>query len=136
MSDFTGYTEEQVAKWMFTGEDMPAAHSSVYVGLHTGDPGNNPDGSSEVSGGDYSRVEVDTANWTVTGDGPTEIENDNEIQFPDATADWGTVAHVSLSDGSTSTDNFLAAYALDNSKTIEENDSARFRAGELEFQID
>ena len=115
---------------------MPTAHQSVYVGLHTGDPTNDGD-QNEVSGGSYDRVEVDVSDWTVTGSGPTEVENDEEIQFPDATDDWGTVAHVSLWDSElgAAEEEAIAAYALDNSKTIEEFDSARFRAGELEFEI-
>lgn len=140
MSDLTTYAEEQFLQWSFTGSSMPTAHSNVHIALHTSDPGDAPDGSTEVSAGDYDRASVSasTTNFTVNvNDGsPSEVDNDNEISFGVATSSWGTVTHFSVWDGSTSSDNPLWASDLAQSKSVESNDEIRFLAGDLTAQID
>lgn len=140
MSDFTHYVEGQIADWMFQGTAVDAAPSNIYVGLHTSDPTDNPDGSTEVSTSSYSRYNSTAGtDWTEVQSGtPTEVENANEFQFPEATENWGTVSHVSLWDdtqGATG-ETAYATFALSSNKTIESGDTARFSAGDLSFQID
>lgn len=137
MSDFTTYVEQQVRDWMSQGTDMPVAPANLYVALHTSDPGNDPDGTTEVGAADYSRVSTAAGtDWATTGTGgPSGFENAVEITFSEATSDWGTITHVSIWDASDTTGNALAAYALNTQKTINTNDQARFKAGDLSFDI-
>lgn len=133
MTDLTNYSETTVRDWMSQGTNATAP-ANLYVALHTSDPGETPDGSTEVSAGDYSRVSTTTGtDW----DTPTNdvFENNGEITFGVATSDWGTVSHVSLWDGSGTGDNCLAAFALDTSKSINTDDEARFADGDLSFTI-
>lgn len=132
MSDFSSYTEEQIVNWMVGGEDMPVAHTNVYVVLHDGNPTN--DGTAnEITAGSYDRVET-TANgdWTKTGN---SFENAVEIEFPEATELWGDVSHFSLWDGPDDTDNAIAQSALENTRTIDEGDTPIFREGNLSGQV-
>jgi len=137
MSDLTGYLEGQIAEWIASGNDMPTAPGTLYVALHTADEGNNPDGSNEVAAGDYGRASATSSDFTIlSGDGPTTLENANEISFGDPTNDWGTITHVGLWDGSSSSDNPIAFYSLNSSKQVlADIDKVSFKAGELDFSL-
>lgn len=134
MSDATDYLETAIRDWFSQGTAMPSAPGTLYIALHTSDPGESPDGSTEVSAGDYSRVGVTTGTGFSTSLNPTEFSNANEVSFGTATNDWGTVSHVSLWDASTG-GNCLAAYGLSTSKAINTNDEATFPAGDLTVTI-
>lgn len=135
MSDFTDYTETAIRDWMSQGTTMPSAPSNLHVALHTSDPGESPDGSAEVGAGDYSRSSTTTGtDWDTTSN-PTTFENANEVNFGQATSNWGTISHVSLWDGSSASDNCLASYALDSDTTIETDDTFVFNSGDLSFEI-
>ena len=138
MTDLSGYFEGIVQEWWSQNEEMPTPPSSVYIALHNGDEGNNPDGSQEVSAEDYSRVEVTSEDLEVTGDGPTRVENTAEISFGDPENDWGEVSHVSIWDGSSDTDNPLTVTGeLPSSRSIDsDTDEVRFDAGDLAFNVD
>lgn len=132
--DFTDYTEQAIRDWMSQGSAMPTAPSNLHVALHTADPGESPDGSTEVSAGDYSRVSTTAATDWDTTTNPTAFDNTNEINFGQATSDWGTISHASIVDSSTG-GNYLATFALDSTVTINTNDTFTFNAGDLSFEI-
>jgi len=79
-----------------------AKPTTVYVSLHTGDPGDT--GANEVSGGGYARVAVPVgdASWfapVAVGNEVQRITNVNAITFPVPTgANWGTVAFFGIWD--------------------------------------
>lgn len=69
-----------------SGLQPSATAGSLYVSLHTADPGEAGDQSTnEVSYGSYARVAVarSSAGWTVTGNG---VENTSTILFPTGTS--------------------------------------------------
>lgn len=66
--------------------------AKVYVALFTSDPADVGSGT-EVTGGDYARQEVD---FTAPVDG--QVSNSNEVLFPIAMANWGTITHIGLYD--------------------------------------
>lgn len=139
MTDLTTYAQEQFMNWSFLGTSMPTAHGTVYIALHTADPGDQPDGSTEVGAADYDRASVtaDTTEWTLGSSGDaTTITNDNEISFGIASSDWGTITHFSVWDGADSTTNPLWAAALDTSRDVQTDDEIRFLGGSFEAQID
>lgn len=128
MSDFSTYTENQIVNWMVGGEDMPTAHTNVYVALHDGDPTNSGT-ENEITADSYDRVET-TANgdWTRTNN---FFENAVKIEFPEATESWGDVSHFSLWDGPADTDNAISQSELANTRSIGEGDAPVFREGDL-----
>lgn len=132
MSDFTDYTEGQIADWLVGGVDMPVAHGNVYVALHNGNPGDGG-GNNEVSAGSYSRVQTAAGtDWTVTGG---DFENSVDVKFPEAQESWGTITHFTLWDGSTSSDNALAVSSLVQNRDVNTGDTPVFRGGNLNGSV-
>lgn len=134
MSNIATYLEGLVQDWGFAGTDMPTAPGTVYLALHSADPGN--DGSAnELTASDYDRISTGTADWTqVSSPNPTTIENANQLTFGEATSDWGTVSHVSIWDASSS-GNCLWQGALDTSKTVNTGDELIFRANDIHIEL-
>jgi len=131
MTDIASWLEARIMEYVFDGTEPPTPPSELYVGLHTGDPGE--DGSSnEVSASDYSRKQTSLSIWTVSGSGPTEAENSNAISFPRAENNWGAVSHGSLWDDTAgSNGNCLWKGDLNSTQTIETDD--RMVIGSNEF---
>lgn len=104
-----------------TSYTSPAA---VYVALFTSDPTDAGSGT-EVSGGSYARQ---SATFGSPSNGASTTTAD--IQFPQATGNWGTVAYFGIYDASSS-GNLLYHGALTASKTIETGDVFKIAAGSL-----
>lgn len=97
--------------------------TGCYISLHTGDP----TGGNEVVGGAYARQSYV---YSLSGGDPTTAANSGVIQFPAATADWGTISHFAIWTAS-SAGTMVAKDALDSAKAIAIDDVARFLAGQL-----
>lgn len=136
MTDLTTYLENQVQTWWADGTAFDAAPSNVYIGLHTGDPGDDAS-ANEVSAADYSRLQTSPSDWTVSGGAPTHVENANELQFPVAQNNWGTISHVSLWTSDVGGGgNPLWEGDLDQSRTVETDDRLVFPAGDFDVDLD
>jgi hypothetical protein len=70
--------------------------------------------------------------FTVSGNTATTSA---AVEYPTATADYGTVTHVGIWDASTS-GNMLAYAALTASKTISTGDVFRIPTGDLDITLD
>lgn len=78
------------------GLQNSAAAGSLYVSLHTADPGEaGSQTTSEVAYGGYARVAVarTAGGWTVTGNA---VENTAVITFPACSSGSGTVTHFGV----------------------------------------
>ena len=100
----------------------------MYLALYTADP-SDTGGGTEVSGGGYARQTV-----TFTTSGNT-TSNTSAVEYPTATANYGTVVAVGVFDASTS-GNLLAYAGLTSDKTIETGDVFRVPAGDLDISLD
>jgi hypothetical protein len=98
--------------------------ADVYVGLFTTDPTDDGSGT-EVSGGSYART---IATFAAPSNGASSTDAD--VQFPQATGNWGTVTHFGIFDALT-TGNLLYHGALTSSKTIETGDVFKIATGNL-----
>lgn len=98
--------------------------TTVYVGLFTSDPTDAGSGT-EVSGGSYARK---SATFGAPSNGASSTSAD--VQFDQATGDWGTVTHFGIFDALT-TGNLLYHGALTSSKTIETGDVFKIASGNL-----
>jgi hypothetical protein len=124
---FSNYLETKVLDHVFGGTSYTAP-STLYLSLHTANP--DEDGSgAEVSGGGYVRQTI-----TFTTSGNT-TSSSAAVEFPTATANYGTVTHVGVYDASSS-GNLLAYAALTSSKTIETGDVFRVPTGDLDILLD
>ena len=129
MSGFSDYLEDKVLDHVFGGNAFTAP-STLYVALYTVAP-SDTGGGTEVSGGAYARQ---TGAFTVSGTNPTTASNTAAIEYPTATADYGTVVAVGILDASSS-GNLLAYSTLDASKVVSSGDVFRFNAGDLDITL-
>lgn len=123
---FSDYLETKVLDHVFAGTAYTAP-STLYVALFTAAPSDSG-GGTEVSGGGYARQ---TITFTTSGD---TTSNSAAVEFPTATANYGTVTHVGIYDAS-SAGNLMAWAALTSSKTIETGDVFRIPSGDLDITL-
>jgi hypothetical protein len=124
---FSNYLENKVLGHVF-GATPYTAPATLYVGLFTSDPGEGGSGT-EVSGGSYARQ---TIAFTVTDN---QASNTAAVEFPTATASWGTVTYAAVYDA-VSGGNLMAYGALTTSKTIASGDVLRIPAGDFDINLD
>jgi len=129
MAGFTDYLEDKVLEHVFGGNAY-SAPSTLYVALYTVAP-TDTGGGTEVSGGAYARQ---SAAFTVSGTNPTQASNSAAIEYPTATANYGTVVAVGVFDALTS-GNLLAYANLTASKVVSTGDVFRFNAGDLDVTL-
>ena len=128
----TDYLENKIMNFVLNNNaGSLSAVSTVYLALFTADPTDTGSLSNEVStsGTAYARQSVA---FTTTANASTNTSN---VEFPAATASWGTVSHIGLMDASTSGNMFFHG-ALTASKAIATNDIFRISAGDLDITID
>ena len=124
---FSNSAETLTLNWLFTANSATRP-TAWYLGLHTSNP-DEDDSGTEVSGGGYARQ---SASFSVSGNTATTSA---AIEYPTATANYGTVTHVGVYDAS-SAGNLIAYAALSSSKTIETGDVFRVPAGDLDITLD
>jgi|TARA_B100001093_G_scaffold449866_1_gene456307 hypothetical protein len=129
MAGFSDYLENKVLEHVFENSAYTAP-STLYAALFTVAP-SDTGGGTEVSGGGYVRK---TAAFTVSGTNPTTATNGSAIEYPTATAGYGTVVAVGVFDASSS-GNLLAYANLDTSKVVSTGDVFRFNAGDLDITL-
>ena len=76
----------------------------------------------------YNRVQV--TGWDAPSDGATQ--NTSAITFPTATADWGMISGVIISDASTD-GNVLLHGSLTTARDVKSGDVFKFNAGDLDI---
>jgi hypothetical protein len=124
---FSNYLETELLDHVFAGNAYTSP-SAVYVGLFTSSPSEDGSGT-EVSGGSYVRKE---GSFTVSGNTATTSA---AIEWPTATASWGTITHIGIYDASSS-GNLLAYASLTASKAIASGDVFRIPAGDIDITLD
>tara|TARA_R100000951_G_scaffold109138_1_gene105945 strand:- start:146 stop:526 length:381 start_codon:yes stop_codon:yes gene_type:complete len=123
---FSNYLSNEILDHVFSGNAFTAP-SNYYVALYTVAP-TASGGGTEVTGGGYVRK---TATFTTSG---TQSTNASAVEFPTATASYGTVVAAAVLDASSS-GNLLAFANLSNSKTIGIGDVLRIPAGDLDINL-
>lgn len=129
----SNYLELELLDHVLGGADYTRP-ATVYISLHTGDPGET--GASEVaSSNNYSRASVtnNATNFPAAASGSKS--NDTVIQFATPSGTWGTVTHFGIWDAAT-TGNFLFGGALSVSKTINSGDDVEFGVGAMTITAD
>jgi len=126
---FSNYLETELLDHVFTNSAYTAP-STLYLALHTASPAEDGSGAEvSTSGTAYARQ---TVTFTVSGNTAT---TDAAVEYPTATANFGTVTHIGVWDASTA-GNLIAYAALTTSKTIETGDVFRVPAGDLDITLD
>jgi hypothetical protein len=121
--------ETNVLTWMFTASAVTRP-TSWYLALFTSNPDEDGSGTEvSTSGTAYARQSV---SFTVSGN---TASNSAAVEFPTATASYGTVTHVGVYDAS-SGGNLIAYAALTTSKAIDTGDVLRVPASELDITLE
>ena len=123
MAAFSNYLENALINGTLRATTYTAP-ATVYVGLFTSDPTDAGSGT-EVSGNAYARQ---AATFAAPSNGAASTNAD--VQFPQATGNWGTVTHFAIFDALT-TGNMMYHGALTSSKTIETGDVFKIASGSL-----
>ena len=123
---FTDYLENKVLDYVFSGGSF-SQPGTKYLALYTVAPTDSSAGT-EVTGGGYVRQTV-----TLTTSG-SDTTNSAAVEYPTATAGYGTVVAVAVLDAS-SGGNMLAYASLTGNKTIATGDVFRVPAGDLDIAL-
>jgi hypothetical protein len=100
--------------------------TQVYVALFTADDGLEANTqTSEISGGAYART---TSTFGAAASGTST--NSASVDFPTASAAWGTVNYCALIDANAA-GNVLYHGSLSASKVVNSGDTFKFNAGDL-----
>ena len=125
--DFSNYLANKIIS--ATVRNTPyTTPASVWVALYTTDP-TKDDKGSEVREPSYNRQEL---SMTVPVSGRSE--NASQIDFAEATSNWGYVTHVGIKDQAFD-GNLLYFTELDNPKTILSGDQFRIDIDKLSLQL-
>jgi len=126
---FSNYLETELLDHVFANNAYTSP-TTVYVSLHTANPDEDGSGTEvSTSGTAYVRQ---SGSFTVSGNTAT---TDAAIEYPTATAGYGTVTHIGIWDAESS-GNMLAYAALTSSKTIASGDVFRIPAGDIDITLD
>lgn len=132
--------ENDFVDFLFNATAMPSYGGNLYLSLHTADPGEGGDQTTnEVSTGaytSYARVAVarDNTGWTVSGSSST---NAALIQFPQCTGGTGaTVTHVGIGTSSSGPGTLLASGALTASLAVSNLIQPQFAASAITYTED
>ena len=124
---FTTFLQNELLDHAFRNTAYTAP-ATVYIGLYTTATGVGGTGT-EVTGGSYARQAM-AFDASASG----AIDNTSAVEFPTASASWGTITHTAAHDA-VSGGNMLAQTALTASKPIGDGDVFRFQAGEFDITL-
>lgn len=132
---FTDYLENKLLDHVF-GNTPYTVPSTLYIGLCTAvtDAGAI---TGEPTGGSYARKAVtnNTTNFPNAASGSKS--NGTVIEFPEATASWGTLSKVFIADNATpGSGNILAYGDLTVAKAVSTGDTPKFNASTLTLTLD
>ncbi len=138
MSAMTDFLEQKIGDSLFgdTAWTIPATHAS----LLTAAASDSAAGTEVTNANSYARI-------LINNDGATSpkwsnytagvYDNVEDVTFATATGSWGTVTHFKLADSIThSGGNDLVHGALTSSKVVDNNDTFKFAAGDLDMTLD
>lgn len=122
MSAKTNYLEDKIIDHVLNNTAYTSP-TTVYVSLHTADPGEAGSLAAEVAGGSYARQ---AAAFSASAGGSTA--NPGAITFPTATVGWGTITHFGICDA-VSAGNMLYYGPLTAARTVLLGDVFEFATG-------
>jgi hypothetical protein len=116
-----------------------AAAGSLFVALHTADPGEaGTQTTSEATYTGYARVAVarSGAGWTVSGTAPTQAANAAAVTFGLDTVGSETITHFSVGRDTSGAGQILASGVLNASLAVSPGITPSFAIGQLTVTLD
>jgi len=127
------YLELKILDHILGGGDYTRP-ATVYIALYTVTP-TDAGGGTEVSGGSYARKSVtnNATNWPAAAAGAKA--NGIDVEFVEATADWGTVVAFGIFDAATE-GNLLYWGPVTPNKAVSSGSVAKFAVGDIDLTED
>lgn len=119
---FSNYLEQKLLNHVFRNVAYTPP-TTVYVALFNTLPAGDGTGGTEVSGGAYARQAITLG--APTGGSPSSITSSALVQYPTATANWGTINGAGIYDSLTG-GNLLEMGPLTTPKTVGTGDAFAF----------
>lgn len=119
-----------------SGLQPSASAGSLYVSLHTSDPGEaGTQSTNEISYTGYARVAVarSGSGWTVSGN---QVSNAGTITFGECTGGSGTATHFAVGVATSGSTAILFSGSLSSSRSISSGITPLFNAGALTGTVD
>lgn len=135
---FSQYLADKILIWI-KGTTFPTALSTVYISLHSGDPGtagSNNNVQTTITGS-ANRTAVTTSTFSTVGSaggGGFQITNNNSVQITTNAAGGATVTYFGVWDAVTG-GNFLASGQLTTAVDVVAGDTVQFNAGALAIRL-
>lgn len=135
---FSQYLADKILIWI-KGTTFPTALSTVYISLHSSDPGTagtNGDVQLTVTGS-ADRTSVTTSTFSSVGSAPGggfQVTNNNPVQITASATGGATITHFGVWDAVTG-GNFLASGSLTASVGVVIGDTVQFNAGALAIRL-
>lgn len=107
------------------------ANSTFYLGLFLSNPGESGSAGTEITYTGYARQQITFAAPTASGTGKM-IQNDQMVNFAEATSSAGTVTYVGVFDSLTGGNMYLYG-SLDQPLVVQSGVSPVFRAGSVKW---
>ena len=131
----TTYLEQKLLNHVLLGENYTPP-ATVYIALFTTDPGKQGDTSGEVADPTYERQPVEFSSATMDSVSGSICHNVYDIEFAQATENWGTVTHAGIMDAQTGGNVLYRAPLTDvngnpNPKTVSKDDFFKFPAEQI-----
>lgn len=129
-------TENDYVKFIFNNIAMPAYGSNLYLSLHTADPGETGDQTTnEATYTSYARIAVarDNTGWVVAAN---QASNDDLLQFPQCTGGSNIVTHIAIGTASSGTGQILYSGALNASLNVSNLIQPQFSVAALQVTED
>ena len=126
---FSDYLERALLHHVF-GATAYTRPAGLWVALYTTAPTDISPGNEVLPAVGYARVAATFADAPDQVDGSSAIWNSTVLQFPVATADWGTISHCGVHDAATA-GNMLAWGQLAVLKRVDFGDAVRFAANQF-----
>ena len=128
----SNYLEEAMLNHFFKNISQTSP-ANLYLALYISNP-TDADTGTEVSGGGYARHQISFGAISQVS-GRATISNSAKIEFPAATASWGTVAYFAIRDAATG-GNLLAFDAFQTAKEVQISDKIELAVGALSVSLD
>jgi type 1 fimbria pilin len=135
---FSQYLADKILTWI-KGTTFPTALSTVYISLHSGDPGTagaNNNVQLTITGS-ANRTSVATSTFSTVGaatGGGFQVTNNSSVQITTNAAGSATVTYFGVWDAVTG-GNFLASGQLTTSVDVVGGDTVQFNAGALAIRL-
>lgn len=116
--------------------DTTSPATNLYVSLHTGDPGEAGDQTTnEATYTSYARVAVarTSGGWTVSGN---NASNTAAVTFPQCTGGSETITHFGIGTGSAGAGYLMFKGALTSSLAVSSGITPEFAAGDIDINED